>query len=231
MNSAHSLEAQLKALADPEKAGKAKRFHKLGEKETETLGIRMPKLRELAKQNSTLPLNEVPELLTSPFHESRLLALLILVQKYKCADENEKTAVYNFYLQHTAYLSSWDLVDCSAYFIVGPYLEHKSRAPLYTLAKSPSLWERRIAMLSTLHYIRKNDYDDSLQLAEILLQDPEDLIHKVVGWMLKEIGNRDKQVLEDFLQSHAQFMHRTTLRYALEKFPKPERQAYLKGKV
>ncbi|MDF3129985.1 DNA alkylation repair protein [Kiritimatiellaeota bacterium B1221] len=229
MNSALSLEAHLHTCADPAVAETAKRFYKHGKKETRSLGIRMPKLRVLARQNPALPFTEVLTLLRSPCHESRLLALLILVQKMKRGDEQTQKQIYNFYLNHTAFINSWDLVDCSAYFIVGPYLENKSRAPLYELAKSPSLWERRIAMLSTLHFIRKNDFDDSLKLAEILLSDPEDLIHKVVGWMLKEIGNRDKPALADFLQSHIQAMHRTTLRYAIEKFPKAERQTYLHG--
>ena len=143
----------------------------------------------------------------------------------------KKKRIYTLYLDHSAYLNSWDLVDCSAYFIVGPYLENKNRAPLYHLAESQSLWERRIAMLATLHFIRKHDFTDSLQLAELLLQDPEDLIHKVVGWMLKEVGNRDKKIADDFLRSHYRKMHRTTLRYALEKYPEHERQAYLKGRV
>lgn len=143
----------------------------------------------------------------------------------------KKTKVYNVYLTHTAYLTSWDLVDVSAYFIVGPYLEDKSRAPLYELASSKSLWERRIAMLSTLHFIRKNDFEDALKLAELLLPDEEDLIHKVVGWMLKEVGNRDRNLENTFLRKHYKEMHRTTLRYAIEKFSKEERKAYPDGRV
>jgi len=229
----HPLETQLENLANPESAEKSKRFHKTEKankgEEIHYLGIRMKPLREVAKKNKTLPLNEVPELLSSRFHESRLLALLILVQKFTSADDAEKTKIYNVYLTHTAYLTSWDLVDVSAYFIVGPYLEDKSRAPLYKLASSKSLWERRIAMLSTLHFIRKNDFEDALKLAELLLPDEEDLIHKVVGWMLKEVGNRDRNLENTFLRKQYKEMHRTTLRYAIEKFSKEERKAYLDG--
>ncbi|WFB35517.1 DNA alkylation repair protein [Kiritimatiellota bacterium B12222] len=231
MKPLHPLEAQLRQRADPDIAEKAKRFHKAKEKETLTLGIRMPILRALAKENLDLPLTDLPQLLASTFHESRLLALLILVQKYKKADDLGQKQIYDFYLAHTQFINSWDLVDCSAYFIVGPYLENKSRAPLFHLSSSDSLWERRIAMLATLHYIRKKDYEISLRLAKILLRDPEDLIHKVVGWMLKEIANRDKPVADAFLKTHYRDMHRTTLRYCLEKYPQKERRAYLQGMV
>lgn len=225
----HPLETTLQQLADPLVAENSKRFYKSDEPPNQHLGIRMPTLRELAKKNHRFPLEQIPDLLSSKFHESRLLALLILVQKFKSADDAERSQIYSMYLDHTAFLNSWDLIDCSVYFIVGPYLEKRDRTPLYRLAKSPSLWERRIAVVATLHFIRKGDFDDTLRLAEILLQDGEDLIHKAVGWMLKETGKRDRKREDTFLRNHYSLMPRTMLRVALEKHPQKERQACLKG--
>jgi 3-methyladenine DNA glycosylase AlkD len=170
-------------------------------------------------------------LLQSPIHEDRSLALLILVHAFTKDDAATKKKIYDAYLSHTDFINNWDLVDVSAPHIVGAYLKDKSRKPLYKLAKSNSLWERRISIIATQHFIRQNDFADTLQIAKLLLHDQHDLIHKAVGWMLREIGNRDLATEEAFLQVHYRMMPRTLLRYAIEKFPEAKRQAYLKGTI
>ena len=170
-------------------------------------------------------------LLTSAYHEDRLLALLILVQAFDSGDDQAKSAIYQMYLGHTRWINNWDLVDASAHKIVGPYLEERDREPLYVLAQSVSLWERRIAIIATLHYIRLGQFEDTLAIARLLLCDPEMLIHKAVGWMLREVGKREREVEESFLRSHYRTMPRTMLRYAIERFPEPTRKAYLAGTV
>jgi len=170
-------------------------------------------------------------LLTSSIHEERFLALLILVRNFASGDEIEKGKIYDLYLENTSYINSWDLVDGSAHHIVGVFLMDKNKASLYRLAKSENLWERRIAVVSTFHFIKNDQFQETLKIAEILLTDPEDLIHKAVGWMLREIGKRDMAAEERFLKKHSMKMPRTMLRYAIEKFPEPKRQRYLKGKI
>jgi 3-methyladenine DNA glycosylase AlkD len=160
-----------------------------------------------------------------------LLALLIMVGQFAKGGSEKKQYIYDRYLDHTQFINNWDLVDCSAYKIVGPFLMNRSRSPLYQLAGSDMLWERRIAIMSTFHFIKNNEFTDTLQIAEVLLTDPEDLIHKAVGWMLREIGKRHLPTEETFLKKHYPKMPRTMLRYAIEKFPEPRRQQYLKGKV
>lgn len=232
---ARDVQALLKIQANPAIAKGSTRFFKTGKGEygegDQFLGIRVPVLRKFAKTYANIALNEVQHLLRSPYHEERLLALLLLVQKFTKGDEKLRTVIFDTYLNNTRHINNWDLVDSSAYHIVGPYLEDKSRELLYDLAESNSLWERRIAIMATLHFIRKSDFEDVLALSLKLIDDREDLMHKAVGWMLREVGNRNKTVEKYFLKQHYQRMPRTMLRYAIEKFPPSERQRYLRGEI
>ena len=213
----------LRSLANPDIAEHSQRFFKTGEGEygegDKFLGIRVPVLRQQVKTFKDTILDDIQQLLASSFHEERLFALLLLVHKFTKGNEEAKSAIYHLYLNNTQYINNWDLVDSSAYQIVGIFLEDKDRQVLYQLVQSDSLWERRIAIMSTLHFIRNHQFDDTLKLATQLINDPEDLIHKAVGWMLREIGKRDVTVEKVFLQSHYKKMPRTMLRYAIEKFP------------
>jgi 3-methyladenine DNA glycosylase AlkD len=193
------------------------------------LGIRVPATRKLAKEYKDLPLKEVLLLLRSPYHEVRLFALISLVSAFDKDDESAQKKIYDLYLANTRYINNWDLVDISAPNIVGAFLLTRSRKPLYQLAKSTSLWERRIAVLATFYFIKNNQFTDSLKIAEILLNDKEDLIHKAVGWMLREIGKRDTESAEAFLQKHCRTMPRTMLRYAIERFAPAKRHLYMNG--
>jgi 3-methyladenine DNA glycosylase AlkD len=191
------------------------------------LGIKVPTLREQIRECRDLSLTVVTQLLRSPIHEERLLALLILVNRYSKGTPEDRQAIYKLYLGNTRHINNWDLVDLSAPNIVGAHLADKARTTLHRLAKSQLLWERRIAILATFYFIRQSDFINSLELAEMLLADPEDLIHKATGWMLREIGKRDQDVEEAFLKRHYKRMPRTMLRYAIERFPEKKRQAYL----
>lgn len=195
------------------------------------LGIRVPVLRSMAKKHRSESLPSVLALLKSKWHEERLLAALLLVQHYQRGSDQQKDAVFNAYWSHRSFINNWDIVDSSAHLIVGPHLDSASRKPLFQLAKSRSLWDRRIAMMSTYHFIRQQDFEDALRIADVLLHDEHDLIHKVVGWMLREIGNRDRATEVAFLKDRYQAMPRTMLRYAIEKFSPACRKAYLHGKV
>jgi 3-methyladenine DNA glycosylase AlkD len=195
------------------------------------LGIRVPALRQLADEYRKLSMDETLSLLRSRFHEARLFALIVLTRSFANADEVTKTQIYKFYLQNTKYINNWDLVDVSAPRIVGAFLMDKSKTPLYTLAKSPNLWERRIAIIATAHFIRHDRFIETLKIAELLLADEHDLIHKAVGWMLREIGRRDSVTEEEFLRIHYRRMPRTMLRYSIERFPRIKRQKYLKGSL
>jgi len=188
-------------------------------------------LREQAKRFKDAPLVEVQSLLKSPFHEERLCALLLLAQKFSQSNPAHQKAIYELYLNNTRYINNWDLVDLSAYWIVGAWLMDKDRQPLYTLAHSKSLWERRIAIIATFHFIKDRQFADTLAIAALLLTDREDLMHKAVGWMLREVGKRDLTQEIEFLNAHYRQMPRTMLRYAIEKFPENERLKYLKGLV
>lgn len=233
--SVFEIQSKLRAFASEENARTALWFFKTGPGEygegDQFIGVRAPDLRRLAKELKDTPIADCLQLLQSPIHEDRSLALLILVHAFTKGDAIAKQKIYEAYLQHTDYINNWDLVDISAPHIVGAYLFDQSRKPLYKLAKSNSLWERRIAIIATQHFIRQKDFDDTLQIAKLLLYDKHDLIQKAVGWMLREIGNRDFAVEEAFLQQHYNTMPRTMLRYAIEKFPEPKRQAYLKGTI
>ena len=188
----------------------------------------VPRLRDLARQCGALGLRETERLLASRIHEERLLALLLLVRRFDRGGPAERRRVYRFYLSHTRRVNNWDLVDLSAPNIVGAHLADQPRAALRRLARSPSLWERRIAMVATLGLIRRNEFREALAIAETLLGDGEDLIHKAAGWMLREVGKRNAAALETFLRRHARRMPRTMLRYAIERFPARTRQRYLR---
>lgn len=222
---------KLHALASPEMAASSARFFKTGPGqygEGDTfIGVRLPTLRKLAREFRHLPLAEVEVLLHSPIHEERLLALLVLVLGVGKGDDGHRKAVYDFYLGNTQHVNNWDLVDSSAPAIVGGYLRDKPRTPLVRLARSASLWERRIAVVATQHFIRLDDFDDTLAISRLLLADKEDLIHKATGWMLREVGDRDEAALAAFLDEHVAVMPRTMLRYAIEHFPPETRRGYL----
>jgi len=231
--SLNDLKLDLRKESDSEKAKILQRFFKTGKgeygEEDIFLGITVPKQRQIAIKYESLALKDIQLLLKSKIHEERLTALLILVNNYKKSEN--KSEIYDFYLKNTKNINSWDLVDLSAQVIIGTYLEDKDRSILYKLAKSSNLWERRIAIISTFHFIKNNDFSDALKIAEILLNDKHDLIHKAVGWMLREIGKRDISVLENFLKKNYHSMPRTMLRYAIEKFPEKKRKMYLAGKI
>jgi 3-methyladenine DNA glycosylase AlkD len=191
------------------------------------LGIKAPPLRKLAVEFENAPLKTIRALMSSGIHEERALALMILVRRFSAADEKTRERIYRFYMSQIRFVNNWDLVDSSAPHIIGSYLCTRSRSPLYALARSASVWERRIAILSTFHFIRKNDFDDALKISKLLLTDEHDLIHKAVGWMLREIGKRKATAEKAFLQTHCRQMPRTMLRYAIERFPERERRKYL----
>ena len=224
----------LHSLANPEIAEHSQRFFKTAEGEygfgDKFLGIRVPVIRQAVKKFETTPLSVAEKLLKSEYHEVRLFALLLLVFRFSNSSVDEQDEIYHLYLSNTQYINNWDLVDSSAHHIVGAYLENKDRSVLYDLSKSNSLWERRIAIMSTFYFIRKNQFGDTLRISEQLLSDQEDLIHKAVGWMLREVGKRDLAIEVAFLKTHYQIMPRTMLRYAIEKFSKEERQKYLRRK-
>ena len=227
---------RLREVATVERAAGAQRFFKTGPGEygegDKFLGVTVPDLRRITREFADLPLRDVRKLLTSEWHEERVLALLILVRQYERGDQSTKDAIYDAYLRSTRHINNWDLVDCSAAQIVGAQLVSRSRAPLRQLAKSSSLWERRIAIIATFHYSRRGQFEDTLKIAEMLLADTHDLIHKAVGWMLREVGSRDRAAAEQFLERHAATMPRTMLRYAIEKFPDPLRKHYMQvGRV
>ncbi len=194
-------------------------------------GIRVPKLRKIARASRRLSAGDLLVLVTSPWHEDRLLALLVWVERFDKGGEKERERIYRAYLDHLRYINNWDLVDLSAPSIVGGYLWEHERGILYEMAGSESLWERRTAVMATFYFIRNNDFEDTLQIAEILLNDSEDLIHKAAGWMLRELGKRDQAREEIFLRKYYLKMPRTMLRYAIERFPEEQRQAWLKGKI
>ena len=230
-----SLREIVKKHANPEQAKILMRFFKTGNGKygegDEFLGIKVPVSRKIAKQFTNLSLEEIQELLNSSIHEERLIALFILTEQFRKADAARKKIIYNFYLKNTKRVNNWDLVDLSAEKIIGAYLLDKGTKILFKLARSRNLWERRIAIMSTFHFIKNGLYDTTLEISNILLDDEHDLIHKAVGWMLREVGNRKLVVEEKYLKKHYISMPRTMLRYAIEKFPEEKRQAYLKGKI
>ena len=227
------VQKRLRSLGDPQAAKASARYFKTGSGQYGEgdvfLGLRASVMHGLAKEYHALPIDELTVLLRSPIHEDRLLALLILVRRVARADKATKKQVYKLYLAHTRYINNWDLVDASAREIVGGYLADKSRKPLDRLAGSKSLWERRISIIATHHFIRQDEFADTIRIAGHLLTDREDLIHKAVGWMLREVGKRHEPTLQMFLRRHGKTMPRTALRYAIERFPTEVRRAYLLG--
>lgn len=230
-NDLKNLTEELKEIQDPEKAKILLKFFKTGKGQYGEgdifLGIKVPEQRKIAKKYSSIPLDDISQLLKSKFHEFRLTSLLILVLKYKKEDFKRKKEIVEFYLSHMEDINNWDLVDSSAPYILGDFLLDKDKSILYRLAKSDNLWERRIAILSTFAFIKNNQFEDALNISEILLFDKHDLIHKAVGWMLREISKRDDRTEEEFLEKHYRIMPRTMLRYAIEKFDKDKRKFYL----
>jgi len=222
---------ELRQLANPAVAAHSARFFRTGPGEygagDRFLGIRVPALRALARAHAGLPLAQIGPLLQSVWHEERLLALFLLVDAYRRGNAAQQTLVARFYLKNLRHVNNWDLVDSSAPYILGPWLQHRSRRLLDQLSASPSLWRRRTAVLAAGHFIRSHDYTDTLRIATRLLHDDEDLIHKATGWMLREVGKRDPAAERRFLDRHAARMPRTMLRYAVEKFPAAERRHYL----
>lgn len=228
-----NIQNELRQLSNKQIAEHSQKFFKTAKGQygygDKFLGIRVPVIRKVAKKYSGISINEAVLLLKSKFHEERLLALLLLVAIFKKAGNEDKKIIYDLYLDNTNFINNWDLVDCSAEHIVGAWLRHTDKQPIYNLAESSDLWKRRISIMSTFHFIKHNEFTDSLGISQILLYDKEDLIHKAVGWMLREVGKRNVQIEEQFLRLYYKNMPRTMLWYAVEKFPQAKRQLYLAG--
>lgn len=226
------LKSELGKLADKKQAENLQRFFKTGPGEYGAgdifLGIKVPAQRTLAKKYQNLGFNDLQKLLNSKIHEYRLIALLILLSQYKKTEPAGRKKFIDFYLRNTRNINNWDLVDLSCHYILGDYLLNKPRRILYKLAKSKNLWEKRIAVISTFAFLRNKEFGDILKIAEILLNDKHDLIHKAVGWMLREAGKRDESALIGFLDMRYKVMPRTMLRYAIEKLSEEKRKFYLR---
>ena len=227
---------EIRALAEKEIAQHSLRFFKTGKGEYGYgdifLGVRAPKIRLIAKKHIDISIADMKTLIQSKYHEERLLGLIILVNKYsKNRDKKTRNQLYKIYVSSFKYINNWDLVDVTCPHVIGKHLMDKDRSILYAWAKTEDLWTKRIAIVSTHCFIRKNELKDTFKIAEILLHDTHDLIHKAVGWMLREAGKRDIEKEEDFLKKHYRTMPRTMLRYAIERFPEPKRQKYLKGTI
>ena len=231
------LIAELKSLGNPEKAKGYQRFFKTGKGQYGEgdifMGIRTPVQREIAKKYSVLSLKDLQKLLESKIHEHRFVALVILMDKYKKAKKNhvEKMRLFQFYLKNTNRINNWDLVDVSAPNIVGDFSVNEGNEMIRHLAKSDNLWKKRIAIISTAAYIKRRNFGETLAVADMLLKDKHDLIHKAVGWMLREVGKRNTDILEIFLKTRYKEMPRTMLRDAIEKFPEEKRKRYLGGTI
>ena len=226
-----TLKQELQKLKNPEKAKVYLKFFKTkkgeyGEGDT-FLGVSVPEQRKIAKKYFDLSLKELQELLSTNIHEYKMCSLFILINKYRKSDKTEKKKIFDFYLKNTININNWDLVDISAPHIIGDYLLNKDRKILYKLANSKNLWEKRISIISTFTFIKNNQFEDTLKISEILLNDNHDLIHKAVGWMLREVGKRDQKTEETFLEKYHKSMPRTMLRYSIEKFEKNKKKYYL----
>jgi 3-methyladenine DNA glycosylase AlkD len=191
------------------------------------IGVRVPQTRLVCREFKDMPLLEIQKLFDSPVHEHRLAAVILLSDQYKKADDAGRDAIFNLYLKnvYAGRINNWDIVDCSAEFVIGPHLQNTDRKLLFELAKSPDIWQRRVSILSAFWYVRHNDYATTLRLTEILLHDKQDLIQKAVGWQLREVGKRDRALLLNFLDQHAATMPRTALRYSIEHLT-PEQKAH-----
>jgi 3-methyladenine DNA glycosylase AlkD len=230
------IQKEIRKNANKEKAKILQGFFKTGKGQYGDgdifLGLQVPVSRKIAGQFLDLSMKEIEILLKSEVHEDRLISLLILVDQYADADPVKQEKIYKFYIKNAKRVNNWDLVDSSAENIVGPYLLNRDRAILYKLARSKNLWERRISVLSTFHFIKKGEVAETFKIAELLMDDSHDLIHKAVGWMLRECGKKvDEQKLKKFLDKHAAYMPRTMLRYSIERFPPAVRSKYLKISV
>jgi len=229
------LKEELWNLGNPDKAAILQRFFKTGKGQYGEgdifLGVNVPMTRSLAKKYKELDFLDIKNLLDSKVHEERLLALLILIQKFEKASTEQRHEIFDFYLKSTKRINNWDLVDLSAPKIVGEYLFEKPRKILYKLSRSKNLWERRISIVSTYRFIKSGQVEDTLKIAKILLSDKHDLIHKAIGWMLREVGKKSMADLEKFLKNNYKVLPRTVLRYSIERFPEEKRRAYLSGKV
>jgi 3-methyladenine DNA glycosylase AlkD len=230
---AHELRAELRSRADAQRIPVLQRFFKTAPGQYADgdlfIGIKVPQLRTICRECGSVAIPEAVKLLRSPVHEERLLALMLLVEAFRRGSPAEQRRIYELYIANTDFINNWDLVDSSAGQIVGAWLQNRSRAPLRRLARSASIWERRIAMIATSHYIARGEFDETFRIADLLLTDKHDLIHKAVGWMLREVGNRGAAAERRFLKDRYRRMPRTMLRYAIEKFPERERRRYLKG--
>jgi 3-methyladenine DNA glycosylase AlkD len=229
------IQSRLQELANEKAAEIARRFFKTGPGEygegDRFLGIRVPVLRKLVKEFQTITVEQAALLLKSPIHEERLLALFFLIHIYRSGKTPVKKQIYTVYLNNTGFINNWDLVDASAEHIVGNFLLNRGKGPLFKLAGSDDLWERRISIIATFCFIKNGQYAETLKIAKMLLNDRKDLIHKAAGWMLREVGKRNLPAEEAFLKAHYKQMPRTMLRYAIEKFPEWKRQRYLKGRI
>lgn len=225
------LKSRLKQLGNKNQAKLLQRFFKTGPGDYGEgdifLGIKVPVQRATAKKYYDLSLKDIQSLLNSEIHEYRMVALFILAHQYKEGDNQKKNEIFNLYLNNTSNINNWDLIDLSSPNIVGNYLLDKDRKLLYKLASSHLLWERRISVLATFMFIKHNDFHDSLKIAEILLNDSHDLIHKAIGWMLREIGKKDQSVEEGFLKKHYKTMPRTMLRYSIERFSQSKKDFFM----
>lgn len=223
---------KLQALSDAEKREIFPKFFKAGKGEygegDRFLGVTVPNIRAIAKLHKDISIEEIRELIQSEWHEVRLCALIIMVKKSKKKDEALRKELFNLYLSQTKRINNWDLVDLSCRFIIGEYLLDKSRDILYQLAQSPLLWDNRIAIVSTYAFIRKGQLEDTYALSDLMMQHPHDLMHKAIGWMLREAGKRNPERLYDYVMSHRADMPRTMLRYAIEKFSPKERAILMK---
>lgn len=232
INSVIQLKRELQKLSNPVQEKVLRRFFKTGEGEYGEgdifLGVLVPIQRKLAVNFINLNLEDLEQLLKSKIHEYRFIALIILIKKYEKADLRDRKRIFSFYLKNSKNINNWDLVDVSAPKIVGDYLKENSRSILYEFAESQNLWQRRIAIISTLTFIRNNDFSDTLKISKILLLDNHNLIQKAVGWMLREVGKRNQEIEEKFLKKYSFQMQRVTLRYAIEKFEKNKKEFYLK---
>ena len=232
---ASAIRARLHAHADPSSVPILQRFFKTARGEygegDRFIGVRVPAMRRVCRECRGASLTQVGRLLRSRVHEERLLALLLVVDAFSRADDRDRRTLYDFYLSNTHFINNWDLVDASAEHIVGGWLRGRSRAPLARLARSASLWERRIAIVATCHFIKRGELEETFRIADLLVGDRHDLIHKAVGWMLREAGKRDTRALRGFLKDRYRSMPRTMLRYAIERLPEPERRRYLEGRI
>ena len=226
-----TIRAELRELADPVRATHSLRFFKTGPGQygegDKFLGLTVPQMRSIARKYRELDDKSALELLASSWHEERLVALVLLVEAYKEADDRRRRSIHRSYLANTRWINNWDLVDCSAEYVVGAHVAANANGLLERLARSKSLWERRIAIVATFHFIKRDEFRPTLKIAAMLLGDSEDLIHKAVGWMLREVGKRERQALDGFLNRFYHKMPRTMLRYAIERHPETIRKRYL----